>query len=189
MTGIRFDQIKQRGPTMRESARFSISIGTETLLRENHGFTLLELMISLSLLAISMLSLLTLTTTSIQANLENDVRNGAIRLINQTAEVLLVQPIEGVVTCGLHAESKDPNFIAAYTFTSTNGCLEGGGAQYKKYPNPLHSVRGALQYPYNITWTVQTLSNDLKQAQINVTYVYRNKTVQNNSVIFKHKVL
>ena len=166
--------------------------------RESDGFSLLELMISLVILTVSILALLSLTITSIQANLQNDIRNAAIRLTNQTAEVLLAQPIETLTTCGLHAEPTDistnpaavsPYYNAAYTYSVTNSCLDGAGTLYGRYPNPVQTIRGTRQYSYNITWAVTNLTNDLRQVDISVEYFYNGREITKQAVIYKHRAV
>jgi type II secretory pathway component PulJ len=170
---------------------------TQKAARREEGFSLLELMISMTFLAISMLGLLSLTTTSIQANLENDIRNGSVRLINQTAEILLAEPIERVVTCGVHAEPNDlagvlnnqaPFYNVVYPYSAGNTCLGGAGI-YSRYPNPTQAIRGTMTYPYNITWTVSNLTSDLSQANITVKYLYRGRVTIQQAVIYKHKTI
>lgn len=175
--------------TIRREGSLRAGCGTDfsrrrSLLGQSSGFSLLELMISLSLLAISLLGMLSLTTTSIQANLENDIRNAATRLTGQIAEILLVQPITSLATCGLHADATDPAFNAAYTYGAGNGCLTAG---YQTFPNPNSIVRGTVQYPFNVTWTVVPLSDELRQVEISIRYTYKTKTIVQNAVVYKHK--
>lgn len=169
--------------------RIDSKMSYRKLIGGKSGFSLLELMISVSILAVSLLGLLSLTATSIQANLENDVRNASTRLITQTSEILLAQPIDGLVTCGLHADATVAGYTAGYTYTAANACLGGGGGDFARYPNPLQTIRGSMTYPYNITWNVFPLTNDLKQATITIAYSYRGKVVQKDSVIYVHRTL
>ena len=92
MRGFHFNHTKEQA-MIEETPRQDGSSRLTNVFRESDGFSLLELMISLVILTVSILALLSLTITSIQANLQNDIRNAAIRLTNQTAEVLLAQPI------------------------------------------------------------------------------------------------
>lgn len=62
------------------------------------GFSLVEMMIALLILAVSILGMTTLTLTSINANFENDLRNTAIRVTSEVAEELGSLPIENVVS-------------------------------------------------------------------------------------------
>ena len=197
MRGFYINHAKEQA-MIEETPRQDSSSRLTDVFRESDGFSLFELMISLAILTVSILALLSLTITSIQANLQNDIRNASIRLTNQTAEILLAQPIETLTTCGLHAEPVDintnpaaaaPYYTASYTYSVTNGCLEGAGALYSRYPNPVQTIRGTRSHSYNITWTVTNLTNDLRQADISVEYFYNGREIRNQAVIYKHRAI
>lgn len=159
------------------------------------GFSLIELMIALFIITVAVLGLLTLTITSIQTNMQNDIRNTATRLTSQTAEILLARPIDTISTCGITLDSTITTgsvavYNSAYTYNTSNNCLVDSNAaeDYKKYPNasqPLGGSSGTKEY--NITWTVSNLTNDLRQITIRVSYKYRDQTYTNEAVIYKHR--
>lgn len=117
------------------------------------GFSLVEMMIATFILAVSILALTSLTITSIQVNLENDLRNTAVRLTSETAEDLLRQPIESI------------------SDATVNRNL---------------TIRGGTR-TFTVTTDVTTLTNDLRQVDIQVTYTHRGKTSSVNSVVYKHR--
>ena len=137
------------------------------------GVTLIELMVALVILVVGILGLLSLTITSIQANLQNDLRNTAVRMTSQVAEALLAQPIDNVVSGGLAP------------YDATNAALL---PSYRVYPNPVQTVRGVGQ-TYAGTWNVTATSADLKQVTITVGWSYRNVNYTNSAVIYKHRVI
>lgn len=141
--------------------------------RDSRGFSLVEMMIALFILSVSILALLSLTLTSIQVNLRNDIRNTAIRLTNQTAEILLVQPIGNVVSGGLTP------------YDGTNSALS---PDFRQYPNPLQTIRGSTQ-TYAVTWVVANLTNDLSQITITVQYNYKGTQYTNSTVVYKHRAV
>lgn len=139
--------------------------------RHSKGFSLIELMIAVVFIMISMLALLNATVMSIQTNLENDVRNTAIRVTNQTAEVLLALKYED-------AELNDGS-----------GHVRDGGSvtqDEKGFPPTALNIRG-FQQAYTIQWAVATRTSDIKEVTITVTYMHRNTTHTNTAVIYKHK--
>lgn len=135
------------------------------------GFTLIEMMIAMFILSVSILALLSLTVTSIQANLQNDVRNTAVRLSSQAAEMLLAQ---------------DFNRIAAGGLTPYDGTNSALLPDYKQYPNPAQTIRNATQ-TFNVTWTVSPSTTDLREIVITVQYTFRGKSYNNTTVIYKHR--
>ncbi len=146
--------------------------GARNGLSRERGVTLLELMIALVILTVSILGLLSLTVTSIQANMQNDVRNTAIRLTNQVAEAMRSQPITNVITGGLAPYS------AANTALLPN---------YLNYPNPVQTIRG-VPTTYTATWTVAPpLSPNLSQVTVTVGWTYRNVNYTNVAVVYKPK--
>lgn len=159
----------------------------ESSVKNNKGFSLVEMMVALVIIALALLALSSVMISSINVNLENELRNTAIRLTNQTAEVLLALPIDSINLCGLTPDSAATNYNAFYTYSSANACL-GTGTDYARYSNPTQSIKGFRQN-YNIIWIVLPLSNNLRQITITVAYRHRNEDHTNNAVIYKHRAL
>lgn len=159
----------------------------EIVARNSNGFSLVEMLVALVIISITLLGLSAVTLSSITVNLGNDLRNTGVRLTNQTAEVFLALPVDGIISCGMTPDPDGPNYNTSYTYDDTNACL-GTGADYKRYPNPVQSVKGFKQN-FNITWGVTTLNGNLRQITITVAYRYRNENFTNNAVIYKHRTL
>jgi prepilin-type N-terminal cleavage/methylation domain-containing protein len=157
------------------------------LARNSNGFSLVEMLVALVIIAITLLGLSAATLSSINVNLGNDLRNTGVRLTNQTAEILLALPVDGINSCGMTPDPDGPNYNASYTYDDTNACL-GIGADYTRFPNPVQSVKGFKQN-FNITWGVTALNSNLRQITITVAYRYRNENFTNNAVIYKHRAL
>lgn len=155
--------------------------------KNNKGFSLVEMMIALIIIALALLALSSVLISSISVNLGNELRNTAIRLTNQTAEILLALPVDSVITCGITPDQNAPHYDASYVYSSSNTCL-GTGTDYQRYPNPVQSIKGFRQN-FNIIWEVTPLSGDLRQITIIVTYRYRGEDHMNNAVIYKHRTL
>jgi prepilin-type N-terminal cleavage/methylation domain-containing protein len=158
-----------------------------TNVKNNRGFSLLEMLIAVVIIAISILALSGVMVNSISANLGNELRNASVRLTNETAEVLLALPLEGIESCGITADPGALNYKAEYSYDDQNECL-GAGADYLRYPKPLQTVKGFTQ-GFNITWEVLPLSSALRQITITVTYTNRGEDHTNSAVIYKHRTL
>ncbi|OGW29544.1 MAG: hypothetical protein A2X56_12980 [Nitrospirae bacterium GWC2_57_13] len=145
----------------------------QTPARQIRGFSLIELMIAVVLIMVSMLAMLTSTLMSISTNLENDVRNTAIRVTNQTAEALLALPIE------------DNEF----TDGSDHVRIPGNALQNAKgFPSTTVTVRG-YQQSYTIRWTVVSQTENVKEVAITVDYTFKTQPRTNTAVIYKHKAI
>lgn len=169
----------------------------------NKGFSLIEMMIALFILTVAVLGLLDLTITSIKTNMQNDIRNTAVRLTSQTAEVLLARPFSTTTTCGITLDptitTGNSPFNAQYTYNNLNICLQDSNpaTDFQKYPFPQQQITGNATISgqiYNITWTVtvpKDINNqpvpDLLQISIYVSYNYRGQVYTNNAVIYKHQ--
>jgi type IV pilus assembly protein PilV len=123
----------------------------------SRGFSLVEMLIALLILSVSILGMTSLTLTSIRTNLDNDLRNGAVRITTEVAEDLGAMPIEDVVsTPVLTPETRQV------------------------------SIRG-VNVPYTVTRTVTSLTNDLRQIDITVSYTSKGVTKTNSAVVYKHR--
>ena len=151
------------------------------------GFSLVEMLIAVVIIAFTLLALSAAMVNSISANLGNELRNTAVRLTNQTAEVLLALPIGSIQSCGATADPLAKKFNASYTYNSSNACL-GTATDYQKYPNPEQSVKG-FQQGFNIIWDITSLSDNLRQVIITVAYRHREEYFENSAVIYKHRTL
>ena len=157
--------------------------------RSNRGFSLVEMMIALVIMAISFLALSAVMVSAISVNLENELRNASLRLTSQAAEALLTLPVDSITTCGVTKDVEAPNYNSAYTYDNGNECLGPGEGDYQKYPDPDQAIRNVRQ-KFNITWNVTTLSGNT--AQIIISVAYRNNRGEdhiNNAVIYKHSTL
>ena len=155
--------------------------------RSDEGFSLVEMMIAMLIMVFSLLALSSAVINAISVNIGNELRNTATGLTGQTAEVILALPIENISPCGLTPDADALNYNASYVYSGSNTCL-GAGADYRKYPNPVRSVKGYRQN-FNITWAVTDLSNDLRQITITVAYKYRGEDFTNSAVVYKHRTL
>jgi len=159
----------------------------ETPAGNSNGFSLLELLVAVAIIAFTLLALCSAMVNAISANLGNELRNTAVRLTNQTAEVLLALPIESIQSCGATADLHARNYNPSYTYDSSNACL-GIDTDYQRYPRPEQSVKG-FQQSFNIIWNITSLSNNLRQVTITVAYRHREEHFENNAVIYKHRTL
>jgi Tfp pilus assembly protein PilV len=140
--------------------------------QNDKGFSLIELMISMVFIMIAMLAMLSSILTVTNANLENDLRNTAIRLTNQTAETVL-------------ALSFTDTDLSDASHSRTAG---DANQDSKGFPPVTQTVRNHRQ-TYTIQWSVESQSADVKEVTITVGYSYRNKNHSNSGVIYKNKSL
>lgn len=140
---------------------------------DNSGFSMVEMMIALFILTVSILALTTLSITAIRANHQNDLRNTAIRVTTEVAEILLAQPIDNITTGNLKP------------YDTSNLALT---PSYKYYPNPVQPIKGGTQ-EYTVSWTATRLTGDLMQIDITVGYIYKGLQHTNNAIIYKHKAI
>lgn len=158
-----------------------------TTVKNNKGFSLVEMLIAVIIIAISLLALCGVMVNSISANLGNELRGTAVRLTNQTAEVFFALPAESIGSCGITVDPGALNYKASYSYDDKNACL-GAGLDYQRYPDPVQSVKGFRQ-GFNITWEVLPLSSDLRQITITVAYANQGENYTNSAVIYKHRTL
>jgi prepilin-type N-terminal cleavage/methylation domain-containing protein len=160
--------------------------GMKTNVRNSNGFSLIEMMTALVIIALTLLVLSAVLIHAIQTNVVNDLRNAAIRLTSQTAEVILALPFESIRSCGLTADPASSHYNDSYRYENGNTCLNDYPEDYLKYPNPVQTIKG-FQQRFNITWDVLALTEDLRQITINVTYKASNDDHQHSAVIYKHR--
>ena len=140
-----------------------------TCAQNNKGFSLIELLIAMVIIMVSMLALASSTAVFIRANLENDVRNTATRIANQTGEALYSLPFNDAdLAPGVH------NRIAG-----------DPGLSGKGIPDTVQTVRRSRQ-TYTIQWTVVQMTNEALEVRVSVNYTFRGRSVPRNSVIYKN---
>lgn len=94
------------------------------------GFTLVEMLIALLILSVSILALTSVTLTSIRTNLDNDLRNAAVRLTGEITEDLFIMPFDSLVstttpeTRTVKLRGMDQTFDVSWTVTATTATLK-----------------------------------------------------------------
>ncbi|HWR73732.1 MAG TPA: prepilin-type N-terminal cleavage/methylation domain-containing protein [Nitrospirota bacterium] len=147
------------------------------------GFSLIELMIAVFIIAISMLAMIASMQTAIRINADTNARSTAVRLTNQTAEVLhslqwayVGNPQQLLVDAELS--------VGAHTRAAGNTAQDGKG-----FPVLTQTIRNFRQ-DYQIQWTVEDMSTTTKRITITVTYTRPGRqgldSYSNTSVIFRH---
>jgi len=148
------------------------------------GFTLIELLFSVFIITISMLAILTSLTVAMRQNMETDVRNTAVRLANQTAEVLLAlqwMKVEKVLTM-------DPELAATMPGSPHLRDATNAEQDAKGFPLLTQSIRGFRQ-DYRIQWEVEDVTLTSKRIAITVAYTLSGQDRSQVSVIFRNLYL
>ena len=140
-----------------------------------NGFTVLEMMIALFILTVSILAMTSLAVTSIQTNHQNDLRNTAIKVTSEIAEILLAQ--HALLAPGTTVTEG----LAPYD--GTNTALQ---PDFRWYPNPVQRVKGGSQQ-FTATWVATGLTDQLTQFNITVSYTYKGQNRSNSATIYKHQ--
>ncbi len=151
--------------------------------RKNSGFSLIELMVAVVIIMISMLAVLTAILKSTTTNLQNDLRNTAIRITNQTSEALLALPLTDTEVSATLDPTGATRIAPAHTRTAGNTTQD-----LKGLPKTTASIRG-VQTTYTITWDVAAPSGNIKQINITVGYTFKNQPLTNTAIFYKHKAI
>ncbi len=150
---------------------------------KNRGFSLIELIIAMVIIMISMLAVLTVILKSTTTNLQNDLRNTAIRITNQTAEALLALSIDDSDVSATLDPTGLTRIASAHTRTASPSPQDNKGL-----PKTIVSIRG-FQTTYTITWDVAAPTGNVKQINITVGYTYKNRPLTNAVVVYKHRAI
>ncbi len=140
---------------------------------DQRGFTLIETLVAITIVAVALLGLGALVTSTVQNNQKNELRGIAQRLSAETAAALRTQPFDRVITGDL-----DP-------YDGTNVALN---PDFQRFPNPQQTIRSGNR-TFTVGWVVNNLSDDLHEIIItvrlqtplkgqdftNVTTIYRNR--------------
>lgn len=154
--------------------------------RNSKGFSMIEMLTALVIIALALLVLSAVLIHAIQINVSNDLRNAAVRMANHTAEVILALPFDSVRSCGLTADPNSLNYSDVYRYDEGNTCLNDSPGDYLKYPNPVQTIKGFRQ-KFNITWDVTRLNDHLGQVIIQVAYKESNRDHFHSAVIYKDR--
>lgn len=158
----------------------------KTSVKNNEGFSLIEMMTALVIIALTLLALSAVLIHAIQVNVGNDLRNAAVRLSSQTAEVLLALPFDSLRSCGLTADQTAPFYDESYRYDAGNLCLNNAPNEYLNYPNPVQTIKGFSQ-KFNITWDVLDLNELAKQITVHVSYRERDEYHLHSAVLYRHR--
>lgn len=154
-----------------------------SVISNKKGFTLIELMIAVVIIAISMLAMLSSMQTAIRINADNSARSTAVRLTNQTAEVL--HSLQWAYVGNPQQLLTDAELSAGvHTRVAGDTAQDGKG-----FPVLTQSIRNFRQ-DYQIQWTVEDMSTTTKRITITVTYTRPGRQgldpYSNSAVIFRH---
>lgn len=158
----------------------------KTNVRNSNGFSLIEMMTALVIIALTLLVLSSVLMHAIQINVINDLRNASIRLTNETAGILLAIPFDAIRSCGLTADPDAAYYDDSLNYSSGNPCLNDHPDEYLQYPDPVQTIKGFRQR-FNITWDVLPLGEDLRQITIHVAYRESNEDHLHSAVIYRHR--
>lgn len=139
--------------------------------RSDKGFSLIELLIAMFIIMVSMLATLSMTLYAMRANMDNEMRTTATRIINQTGEVLMTLPLTPPLT--------SPELTAGNHSRGLNNPQQ----DELGFPSKLQTVRGSRQ-EFTIGWQVVP-KGDAVRIDVTVSYMFRNKTFYRYATLFK----
>ena len=145
----------------------------------NRGFSLIEMMMAVLIIMVSMLAVMSTTLVSIRTSLNNDMRDMATLVANQTGEALLAVPFT------------DPEVSGSTGGTTHTRVQDDSGQSGKGIPNTLQIVRGKQQ-TFNIKWVVTPLATSNSSSSkivITVSYTNNGKTISRDSLLFKQATI
>lgn len=134
----------------------------------SRGFTLIEALVALVILAILLLGLLAGLLTSIDYNLRNYIRDEAKRLALECAENIRNIPYDNLPQNGsVDCRAQNPVSVG-------NPCTDLATRVTSGTPEQVTRQIRNTSISYTIGWDVST-SGDVKEIQIQICWVYRGK--------------
>lgn len=143
--------------------------------RTQSGFTLIETMISITVLVVGVLSLSALLVAAVASNNRNKLDTGAITVGQQVLEMLASQPADTSPVLSL--SDCDPAGASTWSVATSASASPGTGAQVNSaqgvidFTQPYSAVpqnykmkfvscgANGTQTTYDVRWNVQTISN------------------------------
>lgn len=100
----------------------------KSLLKREAGFSLAEMLVALVILSVSILAMTSMTLTAIKVNVDNNMRNTAVRLTGEITEDLFITPFDQLVTGSetrtVNMRGINRTFDVDWTVTSTTATLK-----------------------------------------------------------------
>ncbi len=118
------------------------------------GFTLIELMVAVAILMISMTAILHATIHYHRINLENEMRNEAMRVVEAQMEELRNQQFTDLVPGGPYPNPPGP----------------------PEYRKETRKIRNLNDFKYTVNWTIESISANSVAIRVNATWDYRGIT-------------
>lgn len=118
--------------------------------KQAKGFTLIELMVAVAILMISMTAILHATIHYHRINIENAMRNEAMRVVEAQMEELR------------NRQFTDPSLAP--------------GGPYTPASQPKRTIRNLKDFEYTVNWTVESISSNSVAVRVNATWDYRGIT-------------
>ena len=149
------------------------------------GFSLIEVLFATAISSVSILGLMAMTVVSIKANQRDSLRNDSVRVASETAEILMTAPFDTVESCESPASSGTTS-----AGTTSSGCHIVDAEGDDILPDPDESeltVSNTPDVPYDLSWTVTELSDDLKEIEIKVDYPDNIEVHEHKVTIYKHR--
>jgi len=140
----------------------------EVSAQRNEGFTLIEALVALALLAILLLGLLAGLLTSMQYNILNHIRDEAKRLALECAENIRSTPYSDLTDGNVSCNTPNP-------VLTDNPCANIGTRITNGQPEEVRRQARNSSISYTIGWSVSTVE-DVKEIRIEVCWNYRGKS-------------
>ena len=124
----------------------------------NKGFTLVELLVSMVIIAICVIGLMNLSITIMRNNVRNEIRNKAVEIVTNT--------VDNITSSGI-LDFDNTTTIDIVNFVGNGGNVTG-------------QVREKLLFTYTISGNVTSPSTDEKDITATISWTYREKNYNYN---------
>ena len=128
------------------------------IVKLNKGFTLVELLVSMVIIAICVIGLMNLSIVITRNNVKNEIRNKAVEIITNT--------VDNITSSGI-LDFNNTTTIDIATLVGNGGNVTG-------------QVRGKLNQKYYISGNVTSPSTDEKDINATISWTYREKNYNYN---------
>ena len=139
----------------------------QTVLQNNRGLTVVEVLISSLVTLVLFLAVMQTTLLSIDSNTSNVLRDEAVRIAEERMRDLRSIPFDEYESKGLYYTGEDDSFITDYNHT------DGGQPQRK--------IRNKDDYKFTRNISIVDVTPTTKKIGVQVQWEWKDRTFANNN--------